>query len=183
MRKFIALLLVAVLLSGCTGSFRLTNKVYNFHRSMNDKWMDELAFVVMAYLPVYAIAILGDAVIFNSIEFWTGNNPIQAKASDDSVKIARAGDLKAVMLRGADDTVRVVAYRQDKEVTSFVLAKSDENVAIKDKNGDIVYYSKMGPDGSISLYDKDNSLVRTFSKDQVQLAKDRHSTQNLFAKL
>jgi hypothetical protein len=31
-------------------------------------------------LPVYGLCTLGDALIFNSIEFWGGENPIQ-KAS------------------------------------------------------------------------------------------------------
>ena len=33
----------------------------------------------MCIIPAYEICILGDGLIFNSIEFWGGNNPIAMK--------------------------------------------------------------------------------------------------------
>ena len=48
MKKTIAVVLIAALFTtGCTGSFNLTRKVYNFHRSQPDKWSDELCFLVV----------------------------------------------------------------------------------------------------------------------------------------
>ena len=43
--------------------------------------MDEIAFLGCIILPAYTIATLGDALIFNSIEFWGGENPIKETAS------------------------------------------------------------------------------------------------------
>lgn len=65
-----------LLLSSCLGSFRLTNKCYTWNKSIGDKWINELVFIGLNIIPVYDICILADAVIFNSIEFWTGNNPV-----------------------------------------------------------------------------------------------------------
>src|SRR4051812_41894210 len=77
MKKFvIALALLSFVSVGCTGSFMLTKKVYNWHRGMGDKWGDEFGFLLCVLVPVYGISTFADAIVFNSIEFWTGNNPV-----------------------------------------------------------------------------------------------------------
>lgn len=78
MKKVILSIALAstLLLSSCLGSFRLTNKCYTWNKSIGDKWINELVFIGLNIIPVYDICILADAVIFNSIEFWTGNNPV-----------------------------------------------------------------------------------------------------------
>jgi hypothetical protein len=37
---------------------------------------------VLTIIPVYGIAYLGDIIIFNSIEFWGGENPISPPPAD-----------------------------------------------------------------------------------------------------
>lgn len=78
MKKVILSIALAstLLLSSCLGSFRLTNKCYTWNKSIGDKWVNELVFVGLSIIPVYEICLLADAVVFNSIEFWTGNNPV-----------------------------------------------------------------------------------------------------------
>lgn len=67
---------IMILSVGCTGPFALTKKVHEWQTSPEEKWVDEAAFVGCVILPVYGIATLADAVIFNSVEFWTGDNPM-----------------------------------------------------------------------------------------------------------
>lgn len=64
---------------GCYGPFNLTRSLHQWNDSAfaND-WAEEGAFLVMAYFPVYALCLLGDGLIFNSIQFWGGENPIAA---------------------------------------------------------------------------------------------------------
>jgi len=79
MKKLIPALLVgSILLTGCTGPFALTKNLHKWQTSSDDKWIDEIAFLGCVILPVYGLATLGDALIFNSIEFWGGENPIQS---------------------------------------------------------------------------------------------------------
>jgi hypothetical protein len=62
--------------AGCWGSFSLTNKLYRFNDGVSDsKWIKWLLFLGLIILPVYSLFILGDAIIFNTIEFFTGSNP------------------------------------------------------------------------------------------------------------
>ena len=81
MKKFIpAVIIASILLTGCTGPFQLTKNLHKWQTSPEEKWMKEVVFLGCVILPVYGLATLGDALIFNSIEFWGGENPIQ-KAS------------------------------------------------------------------------------------------------------
>ena len=84
--RFVAVALIAassVALSGCFGSFALTSKLHNWNGSVSDsKFVNELVFLGLCILPAYELCCLGDALIFNSIEFWGGNNPVAMKAGD-----------------------------------------------------------------------------------------------------
>ena len=82
MKKFLlALLVLGALLTGCTGPFVLTKNLHKWQTSPEDKWLDEVVFLGCISLPVYGLATLGDALIFNSIEFWGGENPVKATAT------------------------------------------------------------------------------------------------------
>lgn len=70
------LLATSLFVSGCYGPFNLTRQLHTWNGQLGDKYVNELVFLGLAILPVYAGAVIGDAVLFNSIEFWTGRNPV-----------------------------------------------------------------------------------------------------------
>lgn len=75
--KSLAVLLAGSLLfSSCFGSFSLTNKVLDWNGSVGDKWVNELVFLACNIVPIYSISVFIDAVVLNSLEFWTGTNPM-----------------------------------------------------------------------------------------------------------
>lgn len=91
--KFSALLLSAtILLSSCIGSFGLTNKVKDWNDSLGNKWVNELVFICMHIVPVYEVSIFVDAVVLNSIEFWTGDNPVAANVGETNIVKNTAGE-------------------------------------------------------------------------------------------
>ena len=65
-------------MSGCYGPFNLTRQLHRWNGQVGDKYVNELVFLALTILPlpVYGVAVLGDMIIFNSIEFWTGRNPV-----------------------------------------------------------------------------------------------------------
>ena len=83
MKKFIPALIVAsILFTGCTGPFALTKNLHKWQTTVSDdQWAQEGVFLACVILPVYGICTLGDALIFNSIEFWGGENPIQSASA------------------------------------------------------------------------------------------------------
>lgn len=73
------LLLASTLpLNSCIGSFALTQKVLKWNNQVGEKFVNALVFFAFWVLPVYEVSIVADALVINSIEFWSGNNPIEA---------------------------------------------------------------------------------------------------------
>lgn len=62
--------------TSCIGSFQLTNNLLAWNKTMGNKFLNELVFVAFCILPVYEVSALADILVINSIEFWSGTNPI-----------------------------------------------------------------------------------------------------------
>ena len=70
------LLLAATLLTtSCIGSLGLFNKLLSWNKTATDsKFLNEIIFLILS--PAYAICGTADVVVLNTIEFWTGDNPM-----------------------------------------------------------------------------------------------------------
>jgi len=80
-RNAIVGLLLAASLSGCMGRNALVAKSLKFNLSATDhRWGREAIFVGMWIIPVYPLAMLCDLLAINSIEFWSGANPVNGKS-------------------------------------------------------------------------------------------------------
>lgn len=82
MKKFIrtsilSLSLLALLVqSGCYGSFELTNRLYQWNGTIEDKNVRSLVLFALGVVQIYTIAAVVDAAVLNLIEFWNGSNPL-----------------------------------------------------------------------------------------------------------
>ncbi|MBD5244991.1 MAG: DUF3332 domain-containing protein [Bacteroides sp.] len=66
----------SMMLSSCIGSFSLTGKLLSWNRQVGNKFVNELVFFAFWILPVYEVSALADVLVLNSIEFWSGTNPV-----------------------------------------------------------------------------------------------------------
>lgn len=99
--KVATLLLAGTLLtSSCVGSFSLFHKLaaWNKHATKN-KFLNELIFLVIS--PAYAICGLADVLVINSIEFWTGDNPVANRVG------------KTRNIKGSDGLMYAVKYLEN----------------------------------------------------------------------
>ncbi|NAY91974.1 DUF3332 family protein [Muricauda sp. JGD-17] len=90
MKKAISCLLLcsAILFSSCLGSFRAFNNLKDWNQGLTDsKFLDNLIFWGLWIVPVYELFFLGDAIIFNVIEFWSGSNPIAMKPGESETQM------------------------------------------------------------------------------------------------
>ena len=99
MKKYSKVMLIAMLSLGflnsaCYGPFSLTKKLYRWNSAIDGKWAREGVFLGLAVIPVYGLGLLADALVFNSIEFWTGDNPMSTK----SIRTLKNGEAEAVMV-------------------------------------------------------------------------------------
>ena len=74
----IVLLAGSVTFTSCIGSFNLSNKLLSWNQSFGNKFVNEVVFLAMWIVPVYEVCMFADILVLNTIEFWTGDNPVQA---------------------------------------------------------------------------------------------------------
>ena len=72
------LLALSLTMSSCLGSLALTNKVRVWNRQISNKFINELVYVGLWIVPVYETCFISDILVLNSIEFWSGKNPINS---------------------------------------------------------------------------------------------------------
>jgi len=121
-KQLLAAAMLAALAIGntaCIGSFALTSEVRKFNMQASpEPWPREGVFVLLYVVPVYPFAGAIDLLIVNSIEFWTGTNPISNKGA--AVTVAQAGDTHREV---ADDgTVVLSTLRADGSIDVEVTA-------------------------------------------------------------
>ena len=61
--------------SSCLGSFSAWNGLKSCSM-LEHKVVNKIAFIAFYIVPVYEIAYLTDVFVLNSIEFWSGVNPL-----------------------------------------------------------------------------------------------------------
>lgn len=132
--------------SGCYGRFELTRKVYRFNGSIShDKWIEWLAFLVLVIVPIYGIAVFVDAIVANSLEFWTGRNPILAREGATRVVRAEDGSVAVMTLR-ADRSIAVVVTSPDGRQQEFSLVRESDAVAAFAPDGALLARVAQGED-------------------------------------
>lgn len=132
-RKMIAALLIVtstgVFLSQCIGQFSLTRKVHAFNMGIGNRWIRWLIFLVLVIIPVYGICILVDALVINSIEFWTGSNPVAYDSNGEHIDMQEKGAERIVYHHrkfGAEMTIHVFVGNELKK--AFLLKKDEPGV-------------------------------------------------------
>ncbi|MHB9060885.1 MAG: DUF3332 family protein, partial [Desulfobacteria bacterium] len=156
--KGIALVLVAAmgaLSAGCFGKFQLTRKVYDINRSIDDKYVRSAATWIFVIVPVYGFAALLDLIVFNVIEFWSGENPV---ASAPVTKVYAQGNGKAVLTLSRDGsaTVAVIERYEGERLVSTLRVRDDGRgkvVAVETAAGGKVreVVALAAPDGSVDV--------------------------------
>lgn len=110
MKKALSLSMLLVLAPACFGSFALERKIWAFNKGVSpNKFVQELVYLGLVIIPVYEVGGIADALIFNLIEFWSGNNPI-ATASDargEPVVMARTDTGLRLETAGGDFNVAI----------------------------------------------------------------------------
>ncbi len=78
----LAVLLSLAFMSSCIGPMNASKRLHTWNREVENRWAGEGVFLVLRVVYIYPLAFLGDVLIFNSIEFWGGNNPIDPPSAE-----------------------------------------------------------------------------------------------------
>ena len=146
--KLMVLVVIAASLQGCYGKFSLTRKVYALNGEVRDKFLRSGLTWVFLIVPVYGIAGLADFVVFNTIEFWSGKNPVAEGEKDFRyVDGADRYDIHALK-RGDDVTYTITHYNFDSYVDSLQVDwnRTQDTARSKFTSGGIVTENFAGRD-------------------------------------
>ncbi|MCX7016079.1 MAG: DUF3332 family protein [Candidatus Sumerlaeota bacterium] len=154
----------APLATGCYGRFQLTRAIYRFNGDVtNDKLARSILFWVFVIIPVYQIAAIGDVLIFNLIEFWTGE---ELKISSYQGKDGSTVDLASA--QGGQEAVMTI--KRDGRVVGqerFVRL-GDGRVEARDAGGRLVGTVERTTDDGLRLVNADGSTAETIPADFVR---------------
>ena len=161
--KIVAAIVVGSFLTvttACYGPFNLTKNVYHWNSNIkgssevNEKWMKEFVFFGMIIIPVYMFSALLDAFIFNSIQFWSGSNPVKANdaGGDGATRVVRLGGITVTMAES--DRGTTVTYERNGIVERrATIETSATGYRLINETGDLLAEAEMGQDGSVKWSD------------------------------
>lgn len=127
--KLVSMALIVALLSisffGCYGNFAATRKVYQFNGNFGNKWGNSVMMYVLSFIQVYSIAAFADVVVFNTVEFWTGSNPMAMAPGEEVIKYAHENgkDLE-ITIRQNEVIVKNMNTGEDLELSYKPLEKA-----------------------------------------------------------
>lgn len=119
LRVVVALLIGSCLFSSCIGSFSLFNKYAAWQKDMTDnKYIN--AIVGFFLMPIVgSITLFVDSVVLNTIEFWTGENPVaqnvgktQMIKGDDGLLYAVKTLRKGYEIKAPNGQVTLLTYNK-----------------------------------------------------------------------
>ena len=160
--------------TACFGPFNLTRNVYHWNSGIkgsgevNDKWMKEFVFFGMIIIPVYMFATLLDAFVFNSIQFWTGDNPVKGTdaGGDGATRVVRLGGV-TVKVAESDQGATVTYERNGIVERRATIETSATGYRLIDETGVLLAEAEKRQDGSVTLLDRDCQVVGRWSPDQL----------------
>ena len=174
--KLTALLLAAtIMFSSCIGSFQLTKKMYDINNNIGDKWVNELVFAACCILPVYEITLFVDAVVFNTIEFWSGKKVLANVGEKKVVKNSEGKNVEITAMENGynltdgvssmnlvfDEETQIWSAEYNNQTTQLMKFVDENNAQLFLLNGDVmdvtldaqgVEMARMYMDNSFALY-------------------------------
>ena len=150
---FVVAAALSVSLNSCLGSYSAFNGLRNWNEGVsNNKFVNNLLFWGLWIVPVYPLFIAGDTLIFNTIEFWSGSNPIAMKE----------GEIESQILVQNGNTIQMIATKNRMEISVIEGEKAGSSVELfylpeeqswnaKTAEGEIIKLSSM-EEGLIYVY-------------------------------
>ncbi len=154
----ICIVLSGLTLASCIGSYATVSKVQNWNAQATDnKFLNTLIHIGLYIVPVYELAFVADLCVFNTIEFWSNNNPMTAgivkevqsengkyliTTTKDGYSIEKEGEEKPIELKfdGKEQSWNVVSNGKTYEILKL---REDGTVDMNLQNGE---YLNVTPD-------------------------------------
>ena len=153
--KVSAILLAATLLTtSCVGSFSLFNRVakWNTHATKS-KFLNEIIFLLIS--PAYVVCSVADAFVLNTIEFWSGSNPMAQKVGTTQEVLGKDGRYYAVTTLRNGYEVK----NPDGEIIRFIYDKKTDSWS-QEQDGKKTEIFRFNEDGTIQAKLQDGRSLK-----------------------
>ncbi len=137
MRKLIlcGVLSLSLLSTSCLGSFSAWNNLRDWNEDVADnKFVNNAIFWGLNIIPVYQLFYAGDVLIFNLVEFWSGENPIAMNEHEVESQIIEKDGVKYEMLASKNELkIKVLSGARQGNELKLIYEPSDKSwSAVKD---------------------------------------------------
>ncbi|MDH5717780.1 MAG: DUF3332 domain-containing protein [Spirochaetia bacterium] len=158
MVSFLALFTFAMGTSmNCYGRFVLTKKIYNWNGTVGDKFVNTAVMWVLFILPIYQACGTLDFVLLNTIEFWTGSNPLAMGPDDSETKIVKKeGQELEITATQNKMVIKSLSGDNKGKVTTMVFSPVDESWYLEEGDS----YRKM-----VEVTDKSTKTIKLYHPD------------------
>ena len=163
----VALTLVcSMMFTSCIGRFALFNKVKDWNNQVGSKFVNELVFVAFWIVPVYEITAPADLLVINSIEFWSGSNPV-------AYNTTKAIDTEnGRYLVYCDKSGYTITSERDNSVVKLAFNDEDDSWSVQTGDADIkfmqfvddTHVKMIGPDGNFSTVELNEAGVYAYQQ-------------------
>lgn len=150
LKSIVCLMAGTCIMSSCIGSFGLFNKVLDWNKqATGNKFLNELIFILIS--PAYVLCGTADLIVLNTIEFWSGSNPLAANVGKTENVMGSDGRMYAVTtlkdgyeIKDADGNVVDFTYNSNDNTWSvehdgtkavLLKIKDDDTAEIYLRNG------------------------------------------------
>ena len=165
--EIVVVMLVAMLpllIGGCYGPFPLTKKIHEFNGEVSEnKWVKTIVFWVFIIIPVYGIGMFADAIVFNLVEFWTGEALMTATTTTDS------NGNTVVLAPGENADEAILTISRDGEILAEEHFVRITDTLIEVRGADGALHGKVirDTDGNFVLTDANGATVQTVWADSL----------------
>lgn len=155
-------------LSGCYGSFPLTGAIYDINGDVtNNTIVHSIVMIVFAIFGVYGISILLDALILNSVEFWSGDEIHigQSTVQPDGSVVAIAP--------GEAPNIAYLTITKDNELIAKRRMVRDENgvTSVYDEKGNFLSTVKPDNEGGFEFYNENGNHIGGITEENIAALK------------
>ena len=114
--------------------------------SLGDKYINNIVFWILFFIPAYEFTVIADFFVLNTIEFWTGTNPMSMNEGQEVIKYAQTDDASfkititknniAIDELTGKNAGQSVLLSFDEESQAWYLVNDGNNVKIATLDGD-----------------------------------------------
>ena len=77
MKKLFAVAALSLGATSCLGPNHMFNGLTNWNANVTEQdWVAEVIYLGLNIIPVYWFALAADGLVVNTIDYWSGNNPV-----------------------------------------------------------------------------------------------------------